>query len=66
MVNQRVTFANVSRARPFVLTKWELWSLSRVAGRDVAAELHAMSAERFEAVTMGQLMRALTERLGAK
>jgi hypothetical protein len=59
----KVTFANVARARPFVLTAWELGSLSHVVGRDVVPELEAMAGERFETVTMGQLMRALIARL---
>lgn len=66
MVNQRVTFANVSRARPFVLTRFEVRFLSRSAGRDVAADLPALTAERFEAMTMGQLLRLLVDRLGTK
>lgn len=56
----KVTFSNVRRSRPIVLTKHEVWSLSHVVGRDVLPELQAMCGERYEVVTMGQLTRTLT------
>lgn len=56
----RVEFANVLRSRPIVLTQHEIWSLSNVVGRDVLQELEAIRGERYEVVTVGQLMRTLT------
>ena len=61
-----VTFWNVLRSRPIVLTDHEVWSLSHVVGRDVLPELQSMCAERYEVVTLGQLMRTLTATLSSK
>lgn len=58
-----VVFANVNRASPIVLTYWQLADLALMTGRDVAAEVQALAAERFEVKTLGQLMRALSQRL---
>ena len=62
----KVTFQNVLRSRPIVLTEHEVWSLSRVVGRDVLPELEAICAERYEVVTLGQLMRTLTATLSSQ
>lgn len=62
----RVTFTNVLRTRPIVLTDHEVWSLSRVVGRDVLPELQAICGERYEVMTLGQLMRALTATLSSQ
>lgn len=51
---------------PIVLTGHEVFTLSRTVGRDVHAELFAICGERYEASTLGQLMRLLTERLSAE
>lgn len=56
----KIKFSDVLRGRPLVLTEHEVWSLSRVAGRDVLPELKAICAERYEVMTLGQLMRTLT------
>lgn len=61
-----VTFSDVLRTRPIVLTEHEVWSLSRVVGRDVLPELEAICAERYEVVTLGQLMRTLTTMLSSQ
>lgn len=61
-----VTFSNVLRTRPIVLTEHEVWSLSRVVGRDVLLELEAICAERYEVMTLGQLMRTLTATLSSQ
>jgi hypothetical protein len=60
-----VIFNNVARGRPIVLTRHQCAKLSNDAGRDVEAEVFAMSRERFESVTLGQLMRELRQRLAA-
>ena len=62
----KIEFANVLRTRPIVLTEHEVWSLSRVVGRDVLPELEAICAERYEVVTLGQLMRTLTATLSSQ
>jgi hypothetical protein len=62
----RVTFSDVLRNRPLVLTQHEVWSLSRVVGRDVLPELQAICGERYEVMTMGQLMRTLTAMLSSR
>ena len=62
----RVTFANVLRTRPIVLTGHEVWSLSRVVGRDVLPELQAICGERYEVVTLGQLTRTLATMLSSQ
>lgn len=62
----KVTFSNVLRSRPIVLTDHEVWSLSRVVGRDVLPELDAICGERYEVVTLGQLMRTLTATLSSQ
>ena len=54
------------RTRPIVLTEHEVWSLSRVVGRDVLPELHAICAERYDVMTLGQLMRTLTAMLSSQ
>ena len=61
-----VTFLNVLRSRPIVLTKHDVQSLSRLVGRDVLPELQAMCEEHYEVVTLGQLMRALTATLSSQ
>jgi len=58
-----VKFINVKRDRPIVLTGHEVFTLSRAVGRDVHAELLAICGERYEAATLGQLMRTLQEKL---
>lgn len=63
---RKVTFSNVLRSRPIVLTEHEVWSLSRVVGRDVLPELQAICGERYEAMTLGQLMRTLTATLSSE
>lgn len=63
---RQVTFSNVVRSRPLVLTEHEVWSLSRVVGRDVMRELQAICGERYEVVTLGQLMRTLTALLSSQ
>ena len=63
---RKVTFSNVPRSRPIVLTEHEVWSLSRVVGRDVLPELQAICGERYEAMTLGQLMRTLTATLSSE
>lgn len=55
----RVTFKNVLRDRPIVLTEHEITSLSRVVGRDVLPELRSLCGERFDAATLGKLIRVL-------
>ena len=62
----KVTFANVLRSRPIVLTDHEVWSLSHVVGRDVLAELQSICAERYEVLTMGQLTRTLAAMLSSQ
>ena len=62
----KIAFENTLRARPIVLTAHEVWSLSRVVGRDVLHELQAICAERYEVVTLGQLMRTLTAMLSSR
>jgi len=62
----KVTFANVLRTRPIVLTEHEVWSLSRVVGRDVLAELQAICGERYAVVTLGHFMRTLTATLSSQ
>ena len=59
----RLEFSNVLRNRPIVLTEHEVWSLSRAVGRDTLPELEAICSERYEVVTLGQLMRTLTATL---
>ena len=61
-----VTFLNVLRSRPIVLTEHDVRALSRVVGRDVLPELQAMCAEHYEVVTLGQLMRKLTATLSSQ
>ena len=61
----KVVFPNVLRTRPIVLTEHEVWSLSRVVGREVLPEIEAVCAERYEVVTLGQLMRTLTAMLSS-
>ena len=61
----KITFENTRRTRPIVLTEHEVWSLSRVVGRDVLQELHSICAERYEVITLGQLMRTLTATLSS-
>lgn len=63
---RQVRFSNVLRSRPIVLTEHEVWSLSRVVGRDVLPELEAICAERYEVMTLGQLMRTLTATLSSQ
>ena len=63
---RKVTFSNVLRSRPIVLTEHEVWSLSRVVGRDVLPELQAICGERYEVMTLGQLMRTLTATLSSQ
>lgn len=58
-----VKFINVRRDRPIVLTGHEVFTLSREVGRDVHAELFSICGEKYEAATLGQLMRMLTEKL---
>ena len=62
----KVTFSNVLRSRPMVLTEYEVGSLSRVVGREVLAELESICGERYEVKTMGQLMRTLTALLSSQ
>ena len=62
----KVTFENVLRTRPIVLTEYEVWSLSDGAGRDVLPELQAICGERYEVVTLGQLMRTLAATLSSR
>lgn len=62
----KVAFSNTLRSRPIVLTEHEIWSLSRVVGRNVLPELQAICAERYEVVTLGQLMRTLTAILSSQ
>ena len=62
----RVTFSNVQRSRPIVLTDHEVSALSKVVGRDVLPELAGMCAERYEVMTMGHLMRTLTVLLSSE
>ena len=57
----RVVFENTKRGRPIVLTDHELRSLSHVVGRDVLADVQRLAADRYDAVTLGQLMRTLTK-----
>ena len=59
----RIVFQRVARPRPIVLTAHEVGELSKAAGRDVLPELEAIRGERFEAKTLGQLVRALQARL---
>jgi hypothetical protein len=59
----RVTFPNVLRAQPIVLTAHQMAELSEVAGCDVSSFLADICGERFEAKTLGQLMRLLRARL---
>ena len=61
-----VTFLNVLRSRPIVLTKHDVQSLSRLVGRDVLPELQAMCEDRYEVMTLGQLMRTLTAMLSSQ
>ena len=61
-----VTFLNVLRSRPIVLTDHDVRALSRLVGRDVLPELQAMCAERYEVMTLGQLMRTLTATLSSQ
>ena len=61
-----VKFINVKRDRPIVLTGHEVFTLSRAVGRDVHAELFAICGERYEAATLGQLVRELTAKLSAE
>ena len=61
-----VTFLNVLRRRPIVLTQHDVRALSRVTGRDVLPELQAMCEEYYEVVTLGQLMRTLTATLSSQ
>jgi hypothetical protein len=65
-MTMNITFANVLRTRPIVLTEHEVWSLSRVVGRDVAAELDAICGERYDVVTLGQLTRTLAALLSSQ
>lgn len=62
----KVTFSDVLRSGPLVLTEHEVWSLSRVVGRDVLPELKAICGERYEVMTLGQLMRTLTALLSSQ
>ena len=62
----KIEFANVLRTRPIVLTEHEVWSLSRVVSRDVLPELEAICGERYEVVTLGQLMRTLSAMLSSQ
>lgn len=62
----KVTFSNVRRKRPIVLTDHEVWSLSRAVGRDVLPELKEICGERYDVMTLGQLMRALTAMLSGQ
>lgn len=59
----KVTFSNTLRARPIELTAHEVAMLSSDVGRDVLPELQAICGERYEAKTLGQLMRTLTATL---
>ena len=61
-----VTFSNLLRARPIVLTEYEVRWLSRVVGRDVLPELQAICGERYEVMTLGQLTRTLTTMLSSQ
>lgn len=61
-----ITFANVPRDRPFVLTVHEVLGLSRAVGRDVEAELLAICGERYDVVTLGQLTRTLAALLSSQ
>lgn len=58
-----VIFTNTCRARPIVLTQHQIAELSAAVGSDVQSRLDAMRDEPFDAKTLGQLMRTLTERL---
>lgn len=62
----KVTFSNVPRNRPLVLTEHEVRSLSRAVGRDVLPELKAICGERYEVLTLGHLMRTLTATLSSQ
>lgn len=62
----RLMFKNVLRGRPIVLTDHEVRSLSRAVGRDVLPELKAICGERYEVMTLGQLMRTLTATLSSQ
>jgi hypothetical protein len=59
----RITFANIARARPIVLTAYDVAGLSAAVGRDVTTELEAMRAEHFAVLTVGELWRTLLARL---
>lgn len=61
-----VVFKNTLRNRPIALTQHEVWSLSRVVGRDVLSELEGICGERYEVITLGQLMRTLTAILSSQ
>ena len=61
-----VTFLNVLRSRPIVLTEHDVRALSRAVGRDVLPELQAMCEDRYEVMTLGQLMRTLTATLSGQ
>ena len=62
----KVIFEHVLRSRPIVLTGHEVRSLSRVVGRDVLPELQAVCDERYEVMTLGQLMQKLVEVLSGR
>lgn len=49
-----------------MLNEHEVWSLSRVVGRDVLQELQAICGERYDVMTLGQLMRTLTATLSSQ
>lgn len=61
-----IVFSHTGRDRPIVLTQHEVRRLSERAGRDVSADLVSMAGEVFEAKTLGQMMRALSVRLGTQ
>ena len=60
----RINFTSTGRAdRPIVLTHHEVDRLRKAAGRDVLAELLALSSQPTPVKTLGQLMRELTAKL---
>jgi len=61
-----IVFTRTMRDRPLVLTRHQIAELSAAAGFDVHARLYELRNEWFEVKTLGQLMRALKERLSGK
>lgn len=60
-----IEFASTARDRSMVLNDRDVAKLSAMVGRDVTAELVAMSGRHWPVVTFGQLLRALAAELGA-